>query len=168
MFWKSFVRKVLVFCQEDDGQWNHFEYNFKFTSFANRDVCSSSWCGQPSSLQSKGRSEHPCSSLEVVETLVQSVFGCKGITKDEHKTALLLHTGGLNFQELYCTFLTGTDIKPFAESMELFDNYFAPRLNVPFERHQFRQMEKACRWISLFVGWGRKRSSASLKMLMRQ
>ena len=27
--------------------------------------------------------------------------------------------------------------------MELFDNYFAPRLNVPFERHQFRQMEKA-------------------------
>ena len=77
MFWKSFVRKVLVFCQEDDGQWNHFEYNFKFISFANRDVCSSSLCGQPSSLQSKGRSEHPCSSLEVVETLVQSVFGGK-------------------------------------------------------------------------------------------
>ena len=32
----------------------------------------------------------------------------KGITKDEQKTALLLHTGGLNFQELYYTLLTGT------------------------------------------------------------
>ena len=67
----------------------------------------------------------------------------KGITKDEQKTALLLHTGGLNFQELYYTLLTGTEIKLFAESMELLDNYFAPQLNVPFERHQFRQMEQA-------------------------
>ena len=51
----------------------------------------------------------------------------KGITKDEQKTALLLHTGGLNLQELYYTLLTGTNIKPFAESMELLNNYFAPR-----------------------------------------
>ena len=69
----------------------------------------------------------------------------KGITKDEQKTALLLHTGGMNFQELYYTLLTGTEIKPFAESMELFDNYFAPQLNIPFERLQFRQMEQASR-----------------------
>ena len=67
----------------------------------------------------------------------------KGITKDEQKTALLLHTEGLNFQELYHTLLTGTEIKPFAESMELLDNYFAPQLIVPFERHQIRQMEQA-------------------------
>ena len=39
--------------------------------------------------------------------------------------------------------MTGTDIKPFAESMELLDNCSAPQLNVPFERHQFRQMEQA-------------------------
>ena len=38
--------------------------------------------------------------------------------------------------------MTGTDIKPFAKSMVLLDNYFAPQLNVPFERHQFRQMEQ--------------------------
>ena len=43
----------------------------------------------------------------------------KGITKDEQKTALLLHTVGLKFQELYYTLLTGTDINPSAESMEL-------------------------------------------------
>ena len=66
----------------------------------------------------------------------------KGITKDEQKTAFLLHTGGVNFQELYYTLLTGTDIKPFAKSMVLLDNYFAPQLNVPFERYQFRQMEQ--------------------------
>ena len=41
----------------------------------------------------------------------------KGISKDEQKTSLLLHAGGLNFQELYYTLLTGTEIKPFAESM---------------------------------------------------
>ena len=78
----------------------------------------------------------------------------KGITKDEQKTALLLHTGGLNFQELYYTLLTGTDMKPFAESMELLDNYFAPQLNVSFERHQFSKWSKRqeSRWISLFVG----------------
>ncbi|PFX17749.1 Uncharacterized protein K02A2.6 [Stylophora pistillata] len=46
-------------------------------------------------------------------------------------------------EELYYTLLTGADIKPFAESMELLDNYFAPQLNVPFKRHQFRQMEQA-------------------------
>ena len=67
----------------------------------------------------------------------------KGITKDERKTALLLHTGGLNLQDLYYTLLTSTAIKPFAESMKLLDNYFARQLNVPFERHQFRQMEQA-------------------------
>ncbi|PFX28322.1 Uncharacterized protein K02A2.6 [Stylophora pistillata] len=67
----------------------------------------------------------------------------KGITKVEQKTGLLLHTGGLNLQELYGTLLTGADIKPFAESMELLDNYFTPQLNAPFERHQFRQMEQA-------------------------
>ena len=43
----------------------------------------------------------------------------KGITKDEQKTALLLHTVGLKFQELYYTLLTGTDINPSPESMEL-------------------------------------------------
>ena len=67
----------------------------------------------------------------------------KGITKDEQKTALLLHTGGLNLQEFYYMLLTSTDIKPFTESMELSDNYFAPQLNIPFKRHQFRQMEQA-------------------------
>ena len=67
----------------------------------------------------------------------------KGVTKDEQKTALLLHTGGLNLQELYYTLVPGTDIVSFTESITLLDSYFSPQLNVPFERHQFRQMEQA-------------------------
>ena len=67
----------------------------------------------------------------------------KGVTRDEQKTALLLNTGGLNLQELYYTLVSGADIRPFTESIELLDNYFAPRLNIPFERHRFRQMEQA-------------------------
>ena len=80
-------------------------------------------------------------------------LAAKWITKDEQKTALLLNTGGLNLQELYHTLLTGTDIKPFAESMGLLDYYFAPRLNISFERHQFRQMEQALgESVDQFVG----------------
>ena len=67
----------------------------------------------------------------------------KGITKDEQKTALLLHSGGLNLQELYYTLESGTDIVSFTESIALLDSYFLPQLKVPFERHQFRQMERA-------------------------
>ena len=66
----------------------------------------------------------------------------KGITKDEQKTALLLHTGGFNLQELYYTLVPGSDIVSFSESMVLLDGFFSPQLNVPFERHQFRQMEQ--------------------------
>ena len=102
-------------------------------------------------------------TLEVCWKLWKRSFNlylvAKGITKDEQKTALLLHTGGLNLQELYYTLLTSTDIKPFAESTELLDNYFAPRLNFPFERHQFWQMEQASgESVDQFVCWLRQKA----------
>ena len=146
MFWKSFVRKVLVFCQEDDGrkveplrvQLNSSSQASPTATFVPLlDVAS---------LPPFNPKEEP-NTLAVRWKLWKRSFNlylvAKGITKDEQKTALLLHTGGLNFQELYYTLLTGTEIKPFTESMVLLDNYFAPQLNVPFERHQFRQMEQA-------------------------
>ena len=67
----------------------------------------------------------------------------KGRTKDEQKTTLLLHTGGLNLLgELYYMLAPGRDIISLAESMVLQHGYFSPQLNVPFERHQFGQMEQ--------------------------
>ena len=63
----------------------------------------------------------------------------KGIKQEEQKTAMLLHTGGLNLQELYNRY---SDIRPFTESVELLDKYFAQQLDFPFERCRFRQMRQ--------------------------
>ena len=66
----------------------------------------------------------------------------KGITMDLQKVALLLHTGGADFQELYYTLIHEDEERSLKESFEVLDNYFLPRVNVPFERHLFRQMSQ--------------------------
>lgn len=67
-------------------------------------------------------------------------FLAKGITKDSQKVALLLHTGGLDFQELYYTLVAEGEQKRFEECLTVLDYYFVPKVNVPFERLLFRQM----------------------------
>ena len=62
---------------------------------------------------------------------------------DSQKVALLLHTGGADFQELYYTLIPEDEEKDMKESFEVLDNYFVPKGNVPFERHLFRQMSQA-------------------------
>lgn len=64
----------------------------------------------------------------------------RGVTKPEQKLALLLHSGGLKFQDLYYTLVPETTTKTFEESVTILDSYFVPTSNVPFERHQFRQL----------------------------
>jgi hypothetical protein len=59
---------------------------------------------------------------------------------DSQKVALLLHTGGADLQELYYTLVPENEEKGLKESFEVLDNYFVPKVNVPFERHLFRQM----------------------------
>ena len=61
----------------------------------------------------------------------------KGITMDSQKVALLLHTGGADFQELYYTLIPEGEEKSLKESFEELDDYF-----IPFERHLFRQMSQ--------------------------
>ena len=67
----------------------------------------------------------------------------KGITKDTQKVALLLHTGGLDLQELYYTLVPEEEPQTLEECLTVLDNYFVPKVNVPFERHLFRQMEQS-------------------------
>ncbi|XP_028405744.1 uncharacterized protein LOC114528314 [Dendronephthya gigantea] len=67
----------------------------------------------------------------------------KGITMDLQKVALLLHTGGADFQELYYTLIPEEEEKSLEESFEVLDNYFIPKVNMSFERHLFRQMSQA-------------------------
>ena len=66
----------------------------------------------------------------------------KNITNDQQKLALLLHTGGLDFQELYYSLVPETEQKTYDEGITVLTNHFTPQCNEPFERHLFRQMEQ--------------------------
>ncbi|KAK3752980.1 hypothetical protein QZH41_016287 [Actinostola sp. cb2023] len=67
----------------------------------------------------------------------------KGIDKDPQRKALLLHCAGLEVQDVYDTLTdpgpVGEDDKEYDKVMRTLDHHFSPQVNVPFERHQFRQ-----------------------------
>ena len=67
----------------------------------------------------------------------------KGIVEDRQKVALLLHTAGQEVQDFYDT-LAGPreELRDYKDVVELLDSYFVPKVNVPFKRHVFRQMEQ--------------------------
>ena len=63
-----------------------------------------------------------------------------GVTRDEQKRALLLHVSGEEVQNLFETLTdTGTT---YAQSIDKLNEYFAPKKNVAFERHVFRQSKQ--------------------------
>lgn len=64
----------------------------------------------------------------------------RGVTKPGQKLALLLHNGGMDFQEMYYSLVPESENKNFEQALEILDNHFIPTANVPFERHQFRQL----------------------------
>ena len=65
----------------------------------------------------------------------------KGVTNDQKRVALLLHTGGAKLQELYLT-LVGEEEKSFEACVRVLDEHFVPKANLPFKRHQFRLMSQ--------------------------
>lgn len=65
----------------------------------------------------------------------------KGVTNQAQKVALLLHSGGMELQEIYYTLAPEDEAQNnFDNCLTVLDNYFTPKVNVPFERHGFRQM----------------------------
>ena len=66
----------------------------------------------------------------------------KGVTNDRQKVALLLHTGGMALQEVCYTLVPEDQETTFNDCLTALDGYFTPKVNVPFERHQFRQMQQ--------------------------
>ena len=65
----------------------------------------------------------------------------KGVTNQAQKVALLLHSGGMELQEIYYTLAPEDEAQNnFDNCLIVLDNYFTPKVNVPFERHGFRQM----------------------------
>ena len=60
-----------------------------------------------------------------------------GVTRDEQKRALLLDVSGEEVQDLFET-LTYTG-NTYAQAIDKLNKYFAPKKNMAFERHMFRQ-----------------------------
>ena len=67
----------------------------------------------------------------------------KGVVNAEQKRSLLLHTAGMDVQDIFYTLTLvegeeGDDAFDIAK--KTLENYFTPQSNVPFERHEFRAM----------------------------
>ena len=64
----------------------------------------------------------------------------KGIENGKQKRALLLHCAGSDVQDIFET-LTGTgDDENYDAALKALNEYFKPSVNIPYERHQMRQM----------------------------
>ncbi|CAB3979615.1 Hypothetical predicted protein [Paramuricea clavata] len=66
----------------------------------------------------------------------------KGVTNEQQKVALLLHSKGMELQELYYTLKPVSEDNNLQECLNALDAYFTPKVNVAFERHMFRQMQQ--------------------------
>jgi len=69
----------------------------------------------------------------------------KGVTAAAQKKTLLLHLAGPDVQDIYDT-LTLADVDEhhdeYAVALAALDQYFQPKVNVPYERHLFRQLRQ--------------------------
>ena len=66
----------------------------------------------------------------------------KGVISEGQKIALLLHSGGMELQETYCTLVPEDDETSFNDCLAALDNYFKQKVNVPFDQNVFRQMQQ--------------------------
>jgi ribosomal protein S27AE len=71
----------------------------------------------------------------------------KGVTDVDQKKALLLHSAGMDVQDIFETLDNvpapeGEANDAFKQAMRNLDSYFAPKCNTPYERHIFRSMRQ--------------------------
>ena len=64
------------------------------------------------------------------------------VTNEGQKVTLLLHSGGIELQEIYYTLVSEDQDTSFKDCVAVLDNYFTPKVNVSFEGHVFRQMQQ--------------------------
>ena len=89
--------------------------------------------GEPNSLSVRWKRQKRAFNLYVAS---------KGVTNEGQKIALLLHSGRMELQEIYYTLVPEDTETTFNDCLAALDNYFTPKVNVPFERHVFRQMQQ--------------------------
>lgn len=76
----------------------------------------------------------------------------KGIMDKNQRKALLLHSAGLQVQDIFFT-LTEEDGDDACDKVKkTLEKYFKPKTNVPFKRHAFQQMtQKSDETIDQFI-----------------
>ena len=65
----------------------------------------------------------------------------KGVTNDQQKKSLLLHSAGMDVQDLFATLTVDKDAS-YADTKTALDSYFIPQVNEIYERHLFRNMHQ--------------------------
>ena len=63
----------------------------------------------------------------------------KGVKSVDQKKALLLHTAGLNVQDIYFTLTEEGGSDSYQKVKATLNKYFKPQANVPYERLCFRE-----------------------------
>ena len=63
----------------------------------------------------------------------------KGVKNVDQKKALLLHTAGLNVQDIYFTLTEEGGSDSYEKAKANLNKYFKPQANVPYERLCFRE-----------------------------
>ena len=66
----------------------------------------------------------------------------KGVSNEIQKRALLLDVAGMGVQEIYFTLAGEDGDASFEATLNVLEDYFVPRANIPFERHLFRQISQ--------------------------
>jgi len=74
----------------------------------------------------------------------------KGVQNNDQKKALLLHSAGMDVQDIFDTLdnvpfvatVEGETDNVYKQAMRNLDAYFAPKGNVPYERHIFRSLKQ--------------------------
>lgn len=67
----------------------------------------------------------------------QFYITASGVSDDKQKTALLLHSAGMEVQDIFETLTVAGDT--YGDAVAALDAYFNPKKNVAFERHLFHQ-----------------------------
>ena len=69
----------------------------------------------------------------------------RGTVDPARKKALLLHTAGINVQDIFETLTlpaAGDRDDEYSVAIRALDDYFLPQTNIPYERHCFRQLQQ--------------------------
>ena len=67
----------------------------------------------------------------------------RGVTKYDQKRSLLLHCAGLDVQDIFFTLEEANGTNNYEKAVNTLNNYFVTKVNVPYERYQFRALKQS-------------------------